>query len=221
MGRAYFCMAWVGWWLCCFCLGTMPIYAQAEESASTRLVPHQVQKTDTIRGLLLRYSCVRSMTQYSALREEFRHANPQILHSGHLASQASVLVPGTRATQGTACLRADTVQVVRVECEHFGAQDCVRIYVDGPVLPEVFLLKHEPPVRVVCDFDQAVLLSDIPKEIDCAGRLIQRVRVGHEDTPVARARIVLEINPALAGEVEQTFFEQQSLFMLTVHEAKP
>lgn len=203
-----------GVWLGLF----VPSSVQAVASDATLLTSHQAQPEDTIRGLILRYNCVRSMIQYGALREDFRRANPQIQHSGQLALHDVVRVPGKIAARSGACLNADVLQMVRVEFENLGTQEAVRIYMDGPILPEVFLLKREPPHRVVCDFDGALPHPDLQREIFCPGRLIRSIRVGHEDKPFKRARIVLEIDEAVAGHVEQVLFEQQSLFVLTVHE---
>ena len=49
----------------------------------------------------------------------------------------------------------------------------------------------------------------------------QKIRVGHEDKPFKRARIVLDVVEPLIGRIEQEFFEQESLFTITVFEESP
>jgi len=73
----------------------------------------------------------------------------------------------------------------------------------------------------VCDFDGALPMADLPREILCQGRMVQKIRVGHEDKPFKRARIVLDVVEPLIGRIEQEFFEQESLFTITVFEESP
>lgn len=61
--------------------------------------------------------------------------------------------------------------------------------------------------------------SDLPRDIACNGRLVHRIRVGHEDKPFKRARVVLDVEESLIGRIEQEFFEQESLFTITIFDA--
>jgi hypothetical protein len=71
----------------------------------------------------------------------------------------------------------------------------------------------------VCDFDVALPQVDLPRDIACEGRLVKRIRVGHEDKPFKRARVVLDIEEPLVGRIEQEFSEQQSLFTIMLFDA--
>jgi len=129
--------------------------------------------------------------------------------------------PCLRKSSGKACLFFEEQRIVRVEFEAFASAERVRIYLDGPVLPDLFTLKTALPVRVVCDFDGALPAADLAREIPCDGRMVRKIRVGHEDKPFKRARIVLDVEEPLIGRIEQEFFEQQSLFTITVFENSP
>lgn len=178
---------------------------------------HKVAAGESIRGLLLQYGCISSMLDYSKAREEFAKLNPGIFHSALLAPGATVSVP-VSAKESGGCLSFAEQRIMRVEFETTASADQVRIYLDGPVLPDLFMLKKEPPVRVVCDFDGVLPIEGLPREILSQGRIIRKIRVGHEDKPFKRARVVLEVDGSLAGRVEQEFFERESLFLITIHE---
>lgn len=205
------------WMMLCAALllgGIMPGMA---ESGTMTTVTHRVGSGDTIRGILTRHNCISSMGSYSQLRDEFARLNPGLPHSSALVAGQDIQVP--HGAVGGACLRADLTRVVRVEFETGATSEKVRVYLDGPVLPDLFMLKNQTPHRLVCDFDETLPRENMRREISTQGRLIRKIRVGHEDKPFRRARIVLELADTLAGRVDQLFFEQESLFVLTVHEA--
>jgi hypothetical protein len=157
------------------------------------------------------------MSQYFSVREAFTGLNPGVFHS-------ALLVPGTEVSvpvlfkSAAGCLAFREQRIVRIEFEGAGAVEKVLVYLDGPVLPDVFTLKQTQPVRVVCDFDGVLPEAGLQREIDTPGRMVRKLRVGHEDKPFKRARVVLEVDDTLAGRITQEFFEQESLFVLTVHE---
>lgn len=187
------------------------------ETAPPATETHRVVPGDTIRGILLAYNCVSSMATYGQLRDEFARLNPDAPYSGALMEGQEVTVP--RFPGGGACLRESTERVVRVEFETGTISETVRVYLDGPVLPDLFMLKNQSPHRLVCDFDGTLPGEGLPREITTHGRLVQKIRVGHEDKPFRRARVVLDLVDPLIGTVEQYFFEQESMLVLTVHEA--
>lgn len=182
---------------------------------------HRVVEGDSIRQLLLKYGCVTSMVEYAEVRGSFAKLNPGLFHSALLVPGTDVSVPVFEKNSGKACLFFEEQRIVRVEFETFASAERVRIYLDGPVLPDVFTLKTALPVRVVCDFDGALPAADLAREIPCDGRMVRKIRVGHEDKPFKRARIVLDVEEPLIGRIEQEFFEQQSLFTITVFENSP
>ena len=177
---------------------------------------YRVVEGDTIRGILLRTACATSMTAYADLREAFRHLNPQLVHSGMLVAGQDIVI--LREKQRPACLQSTLGQVVRVEFESQVTSEKVRIYMDGPVLPDVFLLKNQSPHRLVCDFDEILPGDGLEREFIAPGRLVRALRIGHEDTPFQRARLVFDLEESLVGQVEQFFYDQESMFELTLHE---
>ncbi|MDO9584635.1 MAG: hypothetical protein Q7J24_16240 [Desulfomicrobium sp.] len=180
---------------------------------------HRVAEGDSIRQLLLQYGCITSMGEYAEIRDAFSKSNPGIFHSALLTMGADVSVPVSAKKSGKSCLVFEEQRIVRVEFEALTSAERVLVYLDGPVLPDVFTLKTAVPVRVVCDFDGALPQSDLPRDISCDGRMVHRIRVGHEDKPFKRARVVLDVEESLIGRIEQEFFEQESLFTITIFDA--
>lgn len=179
-----------------------------------------IAATDSIRGLLLSANCFTSMEEYSRARTVFTELNPGVGFSGELMTGSSVRVPVFPNKTGKGvCLSYQEQRIVRVEFEATARAEKIKVYLDGPVLPDLFMLNKTRPVRVVCDFDGALPLAELPREIASQGRLVRKIRVGHEDKPFRRARIVLEIEETLTGRIEQEFFEQESLFVITVNES--
>jgi len=181
--------------------------------------PHRIVEGDSIRQLLLQYGCVSSMGEYAGMRDAFARLNPGISHSMLLTPGVDVSVPVPSKKPGRTCLPFDEQRIVRVEFETLTSAERVRVYLDGPVLPDVFTLKTAIPVRVVCDFDGALPQAELPRDIACDGRMVHRIRVGHEDKPFKRARVVLDVEEGLIGRIEQEFFEQESLFTITIFDA--
>lgn len=182
---------------------------------------HKVVEGESIRQLLLKNNCATSMAEYATIREAFAKLNPGVFHSALLLPGATVSVPVLAGGEGKTCLAFEEQRIVRVEFESLASSERVRIYLDGPVIPDVFTLKTALPVRLVCDFDGALPEPGLPRDIASEGRLVKRIRVGHEDKPFKRARIVLDVEEPLIGRIEQEFFEQQSLFTITLFDATP
>ncbi|GEM_PF-1623350 len=183
---------------------------------------HRVVAGDSIRGLLLGSACAASMQEYALAREAFAKLNPGIMHSGLLTPGSTISVPVRQKQPVRGCLPFVEQRVVRVEFEIVPAGERVRVYLDGPVLPDVFMLDRgvNPgiPARVVCDFDGALPLDGLIREMPVGGRMVRDLRIGHQDKPYKRARVVLEIEESLAGRIEQEFVEQESVFLITVHD---
>ncbi len=179
---------------------------------------HRIVAGDSIRAILLRYNCITSMREYVHARRAFAQLNPAVAHSGALVPNARVRVPVYRK-QESSCLRFREGRIVRIEFEVHEAKEKVSIYLDSPVLPDLFMLDGVPPGRVVCDFDGTLPENGLRRDVECHGRLVRRIRVGHDDKPYKRARVVLDVEHTLFGHVDQKFFEQDSVVVLTIHEA--
>lgn len=189
----------------------------ADDSANAR--PYRLVAGDTIRSVLLRTNCVRSMEEYSRLREAFARLNPGLEYSQKLIPGRMVRVPWDGSSDRRGCLTPALARIVRVEHESFSTMEKVRVFLDGPVLPDVFMLKEPLPWRLVCDFDESLPRPGLERVIDCGGRLVSRVRIGHETAPFRRARVVMDVADSLVGRVEQVFFERDSVFEIIVHES--
>ena len=81
--------------------------------------------------------------------------------------------------------------------------------------PELFALKGEPP-RVVCDFLNTELGYMPNRLIDTKGILIQSIRVGVHSSPNPKIRVVLDLAPNQNYDIQQKFFQKESIFLITV-----
>lgn len=179
--------------------------------------PHELGAQDSISSLLLRYTCITSMDDYRQAQEAFGQLNPGIVYSDQLQVGATVLVPVFKKP-GPGCLSYQSGQILRVEFEPGIKQEVVRIYLDGPVLPHVFTLKDQDSSRLVCDFDGFLPQTDLERHYEPQGRLIHKIRVGHQDKPLARARVVLELDPGVDTKIQNEFMDHESIFVLTIIE---
>lgn len=186
--------------------------------AGAGLLAHKVVAGDSIRSLLLTYSCVRSMSDYAKIKEEFVKVNPGVTFSGELKAGGTILVPAAGSKKDGGCLSPEELRLVRVEFEILPGKELIRLYLDGPVLPDMFMLRDSMPLRMVCDFDVTLPAAGLQREMETQGRLVRRIRVGHQDKPFKRARVVLELDQDQAGRVDQEFFEKSSMFLITVRE---
>lgn len=204
---------------CCVCLFFLACPATGWSGEQFTRKSYRVAAGDSIRSLLLKNNCIQSMLDYSNAREAFAQFNPGITYSLVLSPGASITLPTSSTAGGKGCLSYHENKLVRVEFETTTLGEQVRVYLDGPVLPDLFVLRDELPVRIVCDFDGVVPQANLGKPIACNGRLISGIRIGHDDKPFKRTRLVLDVNDKAVGRVEQEFFEKESLFLITVLEA--
>lgn len=191
-----------------------PIFAGEEFGR----VAHRVAAGETIRSLILKNNCISTMLEYSRAREAFAQFNPAVPYSLELKPGSTVTVPASSGAAGSGCLAYREQKIVRIDFESNSLGEQIRVYLDGPVLPDLFVLKNTP-VRVVCDFDGVQPAADLPRALECNGRMVQRVRVGYEEKPLKRARVVLDVNDKTVGRIEQEYFEKESLFLITVFSA--
>ncbi len=95
--------------------------------------------------------------------------------------------------------------------------ETVKVDLDRVFVPETFVLEGEKP-RIVCDFFGATLHPDVAKEIVVNGQYIEKIRVGAYENPERKLRIVLDLKVGNDYEVQQVFFEKESLYSLSVLE---
>ena len=79
--------------------------------------------------------------------------------------------------------------------------------------PQTFTLNGNRP-RLVCDFKNAQLGPGIKPRIPANGILIKDIRVAYHPGPAAKVRVVLDLLPDRAYEVEQIYYKQESRFYL-------
>lgn len=202
----------------CVLLGIFFLFPGPLFGAEYSVKKHQAVRGESIRSLLLGSNCITSINDYARAREAFGELNPGIFHSDLLAPGRTAFLPIWKRKSGSDCLAYREQRIVRVEFEALSFGERLRVYLDGPVVPDLFVIRDTPPMRVVCDFDGTRLISNLPRDIRTKGRMIHGLRIGYEDKPQPRSRIVLDLDDALTGRVEQEFFEKESIFVITVFE---
>ena len=81
--------------------------------------------------------------------------------------------------------------------------------------PEVFGLKGDQ-LRVVCDFKKVNLEKSLPKVMETNSTFILRIRVGIYPPPDLKVRVVLDLVPHKNYDIEQTFFQKDTTFVLII-----
>ena len=82
--------------------------------------------------------------------------------------------------------------------------------------PLVFGIEKGNP-RVVCDFLDTVLGSDIETTIQTRGMFVSRIRTALHPSP-AKVRVVLDLVPNKNYDLQQVFFKEDNLFVIIISE---
>lgn len=98
-------------------------------------------------------------------------------------------------------------------------EEKVFFMLNGFYPPKVFGLKGDDP-RVVCDFLNTRLGSAANRLIDTQGALIQSIRVGVHTSFNFKIRVVMDLVPNRDYDIQQEFFQEESVFLITVVPAK-
>jgi len=85
--------------------------------------------------------------------------------------------------------------------------------------PQTFTITGDRP-RMVCDFNNARLGPGVSHRITVKGTLIKDIRIAHHQGPSPKVRVVLDLVPDRAYEVEQIFYRQESRFILILESLK-
>jgi hypothetical protein len=94
--------------------------------------------------------------------------------------------------------------------------ETVLIRVNGFYPPSVSAIEKDTP-RVLCDFPAMGFPPEVPKEIQADGRYVQRIYTTMQQDP-EQVRVVLELFPDHNYDLQQVFFRNDNLFVLTVSE---
>lgn len=70
--------------------------------------------------------------------------------------------------------------------------------------------------RIICDFIDASIHENVPKEIEANGKLVEKIRVAEHKEP-AKIRVVLDLTPGNDYDLQQVFFKEDNLFVLIVN----
>lgn len=100
------------------------------------------------------------------------------------------------------------------------AEEKVFFTLNGFYPPEIFPLKGERP-RIVCDFLNAQLENPIGCLTETDGDFIQDIRIGIHSSPKPKIRVVLDLVPNQAYNVQQIFFRKENIFLIIVRLARP
>ncbi len=86
---------------------------------------------------------------------------------------------------------------------------------NGPYPPEIMMIEEGRP-RVVCDFLDANIASDIDKRIKVGNGIIERIRIGLHKWPQCKARVVLDLVPEQSYELEASFVDEENNYVLLI-----
>ena len=82
--------------------------------------------------------------------------------------------------------------------------------------PLVFGIEKGEP-RVVCDFFDAEIDDNVPREIEAGGQFVDRIMVTNESDP-DKVRVELVLMPNRNYDLQQLFFKEDNLFVVIVKE---
>jgi len=106
------------------------------------------------------------------------------------------------------------VRAIRSEVAAKGVVKVV-FELNGHFPPQTMIVEGKKP-RVVCDFFDAGLASDIGDSIEVNNDIIEKIRTGVHKWPKFKVRVVLDLVPERNYEVDQIFFEKENYFVLEV-----
>jgi SH3-like domain-containing protein len=89
----------------------------------------------------------------------------------------------------------------------------------GFLVPRTFTMAGERP-RLVCDFDYADLEPQVTRQVPVSGTLIKGIRIAPHQRPTPKIRVVLDLRPERAYEIEQIFSRKESQFILILNSSK-
>ena len=82
--------------------------------------------------------------------------------------------------------------------------------------PIVFGIEKGNP-RVVCDFLDTMLASDVPPVIQTNGVFVRKIRTARHPSP-EKVRVVLDLVPNKNYDLQQVFFKEDNLFVIIISE---
>lgn len=85
--------------------------------------------------------------------------------------------------------------------------------------PSVSAIEKGQP-RIICDFLDARMHKNVPKEIEANGKLIEKIRVARHADP-DKIRVVLDLLAGNDYDLQQVFFKEDNLFVLIVNTLEP
>ena len=111
-----------------------------------------------------------------------------------------------RATREIKAIRAEVI-----------SKDVAKVIfeLNGPFSPQTMIVEGEKP-RVVCDFFDAGLASDIGNSIEINNGIVAKIRTGIHKWPKIKVRVVLDLVPERNYEIDQFFFEKENYYVLVV-----
>ena len=124
------------------------------------------------------------------------------------------LLAGSIVPQKATAKASGKIKAIRQEV---AAKDVAKVIfeLNGPFSPQTMIFEGEKP-RVVCDFLDVGLASDIGASIEVNSGIIERIRTGIHKRPKFKVRVVLDLVPERNYEVDQFFFEKENYYVLVV-----
>ncbi|GBC59527.1 hypothetical protein DENIS_0466 [Desulfonema ishimotonii] len=106
------------------------------------------------------------------------------------------------------------IESIQVSSEPDGSEKVV-FRLNGFYPPKTFAMEEDNIPKVVCDFFDTGLARGVRKKFRVDGALLQQIRTGIHDTPRAKIRVVMDLNPSKKYSVDQVFFKKNNIYTLT------
>ncbi len=120
----------------------------------------------------------------------------------------------TGPDEGAGAPMAKEVKKITVESER-PDEERIIFALNGKHLPRIFSLEGERP-RLVSDFFDARLASDVARNIPVNGAYIQQLRIGIHREKTPKVRVVADLSPGRNYDVKQFFFDESLTFVLVL-----
>ncbi len=136
------------------------------------------------------------------------------LDDGRFGWVYHTLLTGSIVPQKATARATREIKAIRPEV---AAKDVVKVIfeLNGPFPPQTMIVEGKKP-RIVCDFFDTGLASDIGDRIEVNNGIVEKIRTGIHEWPKSKVRVVLDLVPERNYEVDQFFFEKENYYVLVV-----
>jgi len=136
------------------------------------------------------------------------------LDNGRFGWVYHTLLTDSIVPQEAMAMATREIKAIRPEV---AAKDVAKVIfeLNGPFPLQTMIVEGEKP-RVVCDFFDAGLASEIGDIIEVNDGIVEKIRTGLHKWPKSKVRVVLDLVPGRNYEVDKIFLDKQNYYVLVV-----